>query len=69
MGTFQGMNEICGPLYYVMASNPEESWREHAEADTYWCFLSLLVEFRDNFVKTLDDSSMGISAVMNTFTR
>lgn len=68
IGYVQGMNEICGPLYYVMASNPEESWREHAEADTYWCFLSLLVDFRDNFVKTLDKSSMGISAVMNTFT-
>lgn len=69
IGYIQGMNEICGPLYYVMASNTEEEWRVHAEADTYWCFLSLLVEFRDNFIKTLDNSDLGIAAVLNRFSQ
>eukprot|EP00040_Diaphanoeca_grandis_P027135 m.153757 g.153757 ORF g.153757 m.153757 type:complete len:418 (+) comp30846_c3_seq1:220-1473(+) len=69
IGYVQGMNEICGPLYYVMASNPEKDWSEHAEADTYWCFMSLMVEFRDNFVKSLDNSDMGINAVLRQFER
>jgi hypothetical protein len=52
-----------------MASNPDGSWRKHAEADTYWCFMLLLVQFRDNFVKTLDNSEMGINALMAQFDR
>lgn len=64
IGYVQGMNEILGPLYYVMASNPDEEWRKHAEADTYWCYMMLLTDFRDNFVKSLDDSDMGIGATL-----
>eukprot|EP00041_Stephanoeca_diplocostata_P019374 m.417514 g.417514 ORF g.417514 m.417514 type:complete len:493 (+) comp21287_c0_seq1:145-1623(+) len=67
IGYVQGMNEICGPLYYIMASNPDDAWQEHAEADTYWCFMMLMSEFRDNFIKTLDDSSCGIGALMVRF--
>eukprot|EP00729_Bicosta_minor_P012756 gene12756-2030_t len=64
IGYIQGMNEILGPLYYVMASNPDEEWRKHAEADTCHCFILLLTDFRDNFVKSLDDSDMGIGATL-----
>jgi hypothetical protein len=67
IGYVQGMNEICGPLYYVIASNPDGTWREHAEADTYWCFLLLMSEFRDNFIKTLDASDTGIGSLMTRF--
>lgn len=56
-----------GDRYYVLASNPDGSWREHAEADTYWCFLLLMAEFRDNFIKTLDNSDSGIGALMSRF--
>eukprot|EP00038_Savillea_parva_P025949 m.50299 g.50299 ORF g.50299 m.50299 type:complete len:539 (-) comp7228_c0_seq1:230-1846(-) len=69
IGYVQGMNEICGPLYYVLASNPDAALREHAEADTYWCFLLLMAEFRDNFIKTLDDSDTGIGSLMTRFSR
>ena len=34
------------------------------QEDTYWCFMMLLSDFRDNFVKTLDDSDCGIGSLM-----
>ena len=69
IGYVQGMNEIIGPLYYVMASNPNTEWREHAEADTYWCFMMLLTDFRDNFVKSLDGSDSGIGGLLSELER
>eukprot|EP00039_Didymoeca_costata_P030305 m.28915 g.28915 ORF g.28915 m.28915 type:complete len:418 (+) comp8044_c0_seq1:216-1469(+) len=69
IGYVQGMNEIIGPLYYIMASNPDETWRKHCEPDTYWCFMLLLSEFRDNFIKTLDNSDMGISSLLNKLSK
>ena len=56
------MNEILGPMYYCMASNPDASWAAHAEADAFFCFTMLMSEIRDVFIKTLDDSAMGIGA-------
>lgn len=53
----------------MLASNPDAALREHAEADTYWCFLLLMAEFRDNFIKTLDDSDTGIGSLMTRFSR
>lgn len=61
----QGMNEIIGPLYYIFASDPDEMWQEHAEEDTFFCFTSIMAEIRDNFIKTLDDSELGIGQSMN----
>ncbi|XP_066436462.1 TBC1 domain family member 13 [Eleutherodactylus coqui] len=60
----QGMNEIVGPIYYTFATNPNGAWREHAEADTFFCFTNLMAEIRDNFIKSLDDSQCGITAKM-----
>ncbi|KAM3911552.1 TBC1 domain family member 13 [Leptodactylus fuscus] len=60
----QGMNEIVGPIYYTFATNPNGVWREHAEADTFFCFTNLMAEIRDNFIKSLDDSQCGITAKM-----
>mmetsp|Transcript_34031 Transcript_34031/g.43466 ORF Transcript_34031/g.43466 Transcript_34031/m.43466 type:complete len:693 (-) Transcript_34031:741-2819(-) len=34
----QGMNEIVGTLLYVFASDPNEDWRNHYEADTFFLF-------------------------------
>lgn len=56
----QGMNEIVGILYYVLANDPNSEWAEWAEADTYWLFHSLLVEMSDVFVAGLDDHDTGI---------
>merc|ERR1719300_1488768 len=63
-GYVQGMNEIIGPIYYVMASDPRQDWKEHAEADCFFCFTNLMSDIRDFFIKTLDDSSTGIQALM-----
>lgn len=62
----QGMNEICGPLYYTFANDPDVNWRKNAEADCFYCFTSLmgLEGVRENFVQALDDSQWGISSNM-----
>lgn len=69
----QGMNEIVGTIYYVLAMDPTPSsgnsienrsdkqhfWADNAEADTYFLFDSLLnkMEVRDVFVADLDHDS------------
>ncbi|XP_005992154.1 TBC1 domain family member 13 [Latimeria chalumnae] len=60
----QGMNEIVGPIYYTFATDPNSEWKEHAEADTFFCFTNLMSEIRDNFIKSLDDSQCGITCKM-----
>lgn len=67
-GYVQGMNEIIGPLYYTFASDPNKPWSEHAECDTFFCFTNLMAEIRDNFIKTLDNSQMGIGGSMDKVT-
>lgn len=42
---------------------------EHAEADTFFCFTGLMSEIRDFFIKTLDESEMGINGLMNRLMR
>ncbi|XP_066934320.1 TBC1 domain family member 13-like [Clytia hemisphaerica] len=61
----QGMNEIIGPIYYTFASDADEKWKAHAEADAFFCFTAIMAEIRDNFIKTLDDSELGIGQDMN----
>ncbi|KAF6127612.1 TBC1 domain family member 13 [Phyllostomus discolor] len=63
-GVTNGMNEIVGPLYYTFATDPNNEWKEHAEADTFFCFTNLMAEIRDNFIKSLDDSQCGITYKM-----
>lgn len=62
----QGMNEICGPIYYTFANDPNIEWRQHAEADCFFCFSSLmgLEGVRENFVAVLDDTQWGIGSNM-----
>uniref|UniRef100_A0A3Q2XC44 TBC1 domain family member 13 n=1 Tax=Hippocampus comes TaxID=109280 RepID=A0A3Q2XC44_HIPCM len=61
-----GMNEIVGPIYYTFATDPNSQWKEHAEADTFFCFTNLMSENRDNFIKSLDDSQCGITYKMES---
>ncbi|XP_067940701.1 TBC1 domain family member 13-like [Watersipora subatra] len=65
----QGMNEILGPLYYTMATDPNKEWAKHAEADSFYCFTNLMAEIRDNFIKSLDDSLCGIGGNMHAVMR
>ncbi|RWS07406.1 TBC1 domain family member 13-like protein, partial [Leptotrombidium deliense] len=56
----QGMNEIIGPIYYVFANDNKIEWNVHCEADTFWCFTSLMSEIRDMYNSQMDsDHSSG----------
>eukprot|EP00850_Spirogloea_muscicola_P002892 SM000011S19070 [mRNA] locus=s11:762305:765069:+ [translate_table: standard] len=61
----QGMNEVLAPLLYVFRTDPDPSISEHAEADSFFCFVALLAEFRDHFVQKLDNSVVGIKATLS----
>ena len=63
----QGMNDLCGTLYYVFASDESNSWRKHAEADTYHCFESLILENKDMFIKSQDQCETGIHGRIERF--
>ena len=51
----QGMNEVVGPIYYVLANDPNLDNRSHAEADTFFLFTQVMSEFRDHFIRVLDN--------------
>lgn len=64
-GYVQGMNEIIGPIYHTFASDPNEEYRKHAEADCFFCFINLMAEIRDFFIRALDETDCGINYKMN----
>ncbi|KAF9425060.1 hypothetical protein BGZ94_007874 [Podila epigama] len=65
VGYVQGMNEILGPLYYLLANDVEETNRAHAEAESFWLFHLLMAHFRDHFVRSLDrDRTSGIGSTI-----
>ncbi|GJJ78955.1 hypothetical protein EMPS_11314 [Entomortierella parvispora] len=65
VGYVQGMNEILGPLYYLLANDPDEVSRAHAEAESFWLFHLLMAHFRDHFVRSLDrDRMSGIGSTI-----
>lgn len=65
----QGMNEIVATLYFVLATEGDEGWQQHCEADTFFCFTNLMAEIRDVFIQSLDDSESGLSGKMEAFSR
>ncbi|OXA62837.1 TBC1 domain family member 13 [Folsomia candida] len=65
----QGMNEIMGPLYYVLATDADEEWARWAEADTFYIFTHLMGEVRDFFIRSLDNSTSGIRRMMEILMR
>ncbi|KFH66539.1 hypothetical protein MVEG_07064 [Podila verticillata NRRL 6337] len=65
VGYVQGMNEILGPLYYLLANDTDEASRAHAEAESFWLFHLLMAHFRDHFVRSLDrDRTSGIGSTI-----
>ncbi|KAG0341323.1 hypothetical protein BG004_006066 [Podila humilis] len=65
VGYVQGMNEILGPLYYLLANDSDESSRAHAEAESFWLFHLMMAHFRDHFVRSLDrDRTSGIGSTI-----
>eukprot|EP00246_Nothoceros_aenigmaticus_P001857 TRINITY_DN12543_c0_g1_i1.p1 TRINITY_DN12543_c0_g1~~TRINITY_DN12543_c0_g1_i1.p1 ORF type:complete len:502 (+),score=64.57 TRINITY_DN12543_c0_g1_i1:464-1969(+) len=68
----QGMNEVLAPLFYVFRTDSDESNSSNAEADSFFCFVELLSDFRDHFCQQLDNSAVGIRstiAQLNTLLR
>ncbi|KAI7726747.1 hypothetical protein M8C21_026652, partial [Ambrosia artemisiifolia] len=61
----QGMNEILAPLFYVFKNDPNEDYAVNAEADTFFCFVELMSDFRDNFCQQLDNSIVGIRSTIS----
>lgn len=64
-GYVQGMNEIIGPIYHAFACDPDISFREYAEPDSFFCFTNLMSEIRDFFIKSLDETDHGINKMMS----
>ncbi|CAM9195266.1 unnamed protein product [Hapterophycus canaliculatus] len=65
----QGMNEIVATLYFVLATDENEEWNRHSEADTFFCFTNLMSEIRDVFIQSMDDSESGLHGKMEAFSR
>lgn len=63
----QGMNEVLGTLYFVFGSDEDVAWREHAEADVYFCFEVLMTEIADLFIQNMDNTASGLQGRMKGF--
>ena len=49
----QGMNELLAPLYYQFKTDVSGSEQQFAEADSFYCFMDIIAEFRDHFCQQL----------------
>jgi len=67
IGYIQGMNEILGPIYYVLANDVGVD-QLHAEADTFYLFTNVMSIFRDHFIKNLDSVGSRLRTVKNEMT-
>nr|XP_043631188.1 TBC1 domain family member 13-like [Erigeron canadensis] len=65
----QGMNEILAPLFYVFKNDPNEDYVVNAEADTFFCFVELISDFRENFCQQLDNSIVGIRSTITSLSQ
>ncbi|EIE25999.1 RabGAP/TBC protein [Coccomyxa subellipsoidea C-169] len=61
----QGMNELLAPLYFHFRCDCDRDAALHAEADAFFCFMDIISEFRDNFCQQLDNSEVGIRAMLS----
>eukprot|EP00934_Nitzschia_sp_Nitz4_P008806 Nitzschia sp. Nitz4//scaffold37_size175936//23829//26241//NITZ4_002027-RA/size175936-augustus-gene-0.4-mRNA-1//1//CDS//3329549731//8796//frame0 len=60
----QGMNEIVGTIYYVLANDHNSEWVNYAEPDTYYLFHKLMMDVKDVFNPDMDTHSKGIHGRM-----
>jgi len=54
-------------IYYVLASDNNPYFRHRIEADAFHCFLNIMGEVKENFIKSLDNTGIGIKSKMSTF--
>ena len=55
---------LTGRENYADANDVSSFTTGYAEADCFFCFVSLMSEIRDSFVKTLDNEKSGIKGAM-----
>merc|ERR1719460_1521419 len=55
------MNELLAPIYYVYAHDTSD-WRTHAEADAFWSFTNLVLEFQEHFTGDLMTADCSVNA-------
>ena len=56
----QGLNEILAPIYYCFGNDNNTYFAIGAEADTFFCFEKLMEEIKNMYIKSLDESDVGI---------
>jgi TBC1 domain family member 13 len=65
----QGMNEVLAPLWWALATSCADSDAERAgaEADCFYCFMLLMAELRDLFIKSQDTCSTGVYGLLRRY--
>ena len=51
----------------MFGSDEDVAWREHAEADVYFCFEVLMTEIADLFIQNMDNTASGLQGRMKSF--
>lgn len=64
----QGMNEILVPIYYCFSMDYHPDFAQHVEADSFYCFTTLMSEIRDNFLTSMDRTVAGLKGQLHYFT-
>lgn len=59
----QGMNDIAATILFALAPGSEAA---EAEADAYWCFSGLMLEIKERFLQTVDETSSGVHKLVGT---
>lgn len=68
LGYVQGMNELVAHLLITFAQSRANKITTRIEAETFFCFQTLLSHVGDNFCRALDhDKTMGVTHTMDIF--
>ncbi|KAJ5069358.1 tbc1 domain family member 13-like [Anaeramoeba ignava] len=60
----QGMNSIAAPFLFLFGNDFENNNYEFAEADAFFCFTNLMGEINHHFCESVDDTEVGILALV-----
>ncbi|KAG5472502.1 hypothetical protein LSCM1_03903 [Leishmania martiniquensis] len=68
LGYVQGMNEYVAHLLYAFAKGKASNVTLSVEADTFFCFQTLLAHLGDDFCRSFDfDAACGLTSTMRLF--
>lgn len=68
LGYVQGMNEYVAHLLYALAKGKSSNVTASVEADTFFCFQTLLSHLGDDFSRSFDfDATRGLTSTMRLF--